>query len=44
MTESKKPAKKDSTSRRDFIKKSSMLVAGGAVVGGNLSIARAADA
>lgn len=44
MTDSKKPAKNDSTSRRDFIKKSSMLVAGGAVVGGNLSIARAAHA
>lgn len=44
MTEPKKPAKNDSTSRRDFIKKSSMLVAGGAVVGGNLSIARAAHA
>ncbi len=44
MTDSKKPAKNDSTSRRDFIKKSSMLVAGGAVVGGSLSIARAAHA
>jgi predicted dehydrogenase len=44
MTDSKKPAKKDSTSRRDFIKTSSMLVAGGAVVGGSLSIARAAHA
>lgn len=44
MTDAKKPAEKDSTSRRDFIKKSSMLVAGGAVVGGNLSIARAAHA
>ena len=44
MTDSKKPAKNDSTSRRDFIKTSSMLVAGGAVVGGSLSIARAAHA
>jgi predicted dehydrogenase len=44
MSDAKKPATKDSTSRRDFIKKSSMLVAGGAVVGGNLNIARAAHA
>jgi predicted dehydrogenase len=44
MTDSKNPAKKASTSRRDFIKTSSMLVAGGAVVGGNLTIARAAHA
>ena len=44
MTDAKKAAKKDSTSRRDFIKKSSMLMAGGAVVGGNLNIARAAHA
>jgi predicted dehydrogenase len=44
MTDLKKPAKTDSTSRRDFIKKSSMLVAGGAVIGGSLSIARAAHA
>jgi len=45
MSDRKEPAKKrDATSRRDFIKTSSMLVAGGAVVGGNLSLARAAHA
>lgn len=43
MPEPKKK-KTDSTSRRDFIKKSSILAAGAAVVGGNLSIARAAHA
>ena len=44
MIDSKNTEKIDNTSRRDFIKKSSMLVAGGAVVGGNLNIARAAHA
>jgi predicted dehydrogenase len=42
MTEGKKASKTDATSRREFMKKSSMLVAGGAVVGGSLNIARAA--
>ena len=42
MAKSKPSKKTDNTSRRDFIKTSSMLAAGAAVVGGNLSIARAA--
>jgi len=40
--ENKNPSDASGTSRRDFLKKSSLLVAGGAVVGGSLNIARAA--
>ena len=43
MTSPDQPRKKTPTSRRDFIKKSSLLVAGGAVTG-NLSVARGAHA
>ena len=43
MSESAKPTHNSRTSRRDFIKRSSLLVAGGAVAG-RLSIARAAHA
>ena len=42
MTERNEAPQPKNTSRRDFIRKSSLLVAGGAMVGGNLSIARAA--
>ena len=43
MTSPDQPSTPTSTSRRDFIKKSSLLVAGGAVTG-NLSVARGAHA
>ena len=43
MTE-KRPESGSSASRREFLKTSSLLVAGGAVVGGSLSLARAAHA
>jgi predicted dehydrogenase len=42
--EKKNAAEASGTSRRDFLKKSSILVAGGAMVGGSLNIAKAAHA